>query len=54
MVDSVVLHGAHIGPGVELVRCVVATAARVVGGTRRGSEDRVTLIGPDGTITDRA
>ena len=54
VVDSVVLHGAHIGPGVELVRCVVATGARVVGGTRRGSEDRVTLIGPDGTITDRA
>ncbi len=52
--DSVVLEGAHVGPGVELVRCVVAPGAQVVGGSRRGTDEAITLIGPDGTITDRA
>lgn len=54
VIDSVVLDGVHVGPGVELVRCVVAPGARVTGGSRRGSEDAVTLIGADGTISDRA
>lgn len=54
VLDSVVLEGARIGSGVELVRCVVAAGARVTGGSRRGRDAAITLIGRDGTITDRA
>lgn len=51
--DSVVLDGAEIGSGVELVNCIVAPGAQVRGGAARGSSDAVTLIGPDGKVDVR-
>ena len=51
--DSVVLDGARIGPGVELVNCIVDSGASVTGGSARGSAGVVTLIGAAGTVTDR-
>lgn len=51
--DSVVLDGAVVGPGVELVNCIVGIDAELRGGSQRGSADAVTLIGPDGTIDER-
>ena len=54
VIDSVVLDGARIGPGVSLVNCIVTIGAEVAGGSVRGSVDCVTLIGPDGLIDERA
>ena len=54
VIDSVVLDGARIGPGVSLVNCIVTIGAEVAGGSVRGSADCVTLIGPDGLIDERA
>lgn len=51
--DSVVLDGARIGSGVQLVNCIVGHDAEVRGGSARGSADTVTLIGPDGNIDER-
>ena len=51
--DSVVLDGARIGPGVSLVNCIVDMRADVSGGSQRGSEDAVTLIGADGLVHTR-
>ena len=51
--DSVVLDGARIDEGVELVNCNVDIGAHVRRAGPRGSAGHVTLIGADGTITDR-
>lgn len=51
--DSVVLDGARIGTGVELINCIVDHGAEVRGGSSRGSADAVTLIGSDGNIDER-
>lgn len=53
VVDSVVLDGARIGPGVALVNCIVDMGAQVTGGSQRGTTDAVTLIGADGVIDTR-
>ena len=53
VVRSVLMDGARIGPGVTLTNCIVATGAQVTGGSHRGSEDAVTVIGPDGLVADR-
>lgn len=51
--DSVLLDGAHVGPGVTLTNCIVDIGAHVTGGSARGSEDAVTLIGADGRVHTR-
>lgn len=51
--DSVLLDGAHVGPGVTLTNCIVDVGAHVTGGSARGSEDAVTLIGADGLVHTR-
>ncbi len=53
VVRSVLMDGARIGPGVTLTNCIVAMGAQVTGGSHRGSEDAVTVIGPDGLVADR-
>lgn len=50
---SVVMDGARIGPGVTLTNCIVTTGAQVSGGSHRGGEDAVTVIGPNGLVADR-
>lgn len=51
--DSVLLDGAHIGPGVSLTNCLVDAGAHVTGGSARGSADHITLIGDDGLVETR-
>lgn len=51
--NSVLLDGAHIGAGVTLTNCVVDVGAQVTGGSARGTDDAITLIGSDGKVDSR-
>ncbi|KAA1419788.1 NTP transferase domain-containing protein [Mumia zhuanghuii] len=53
VLDSVLLEGVRVGPGVRLVGVVADAGAEITGGSVRGSDDVVTLVGTDGTVTDR-
>ncbi|MGH1563255.1 glucose-1-phosphate adenylyltransferase family protein [Mumia sp. DW29H23] len=54
VVDSVLLEGVRVGPGIRLVGVVADAGAEITGGSARGSDDVVTLVGPDGTVSGRA
>ena len=47
---SVLLDGVRVGPGVSLVNVVADVGAQISGGSRRGSDSGVTLIGEDGAV----
>ena len=44
------LDGVRVGPGVSLVNVVADVGAQISGGSRRGSDSGVTLIGEDGAV----
>ncbi|WP_262849794.1 glucose-1-phosphate adenylyltransferase family protein [Mumia quercus] len=54
VVDSVLLDGVTVGPGVRLVGVVADAGATITGGSVRGSDDVVTLVGADGNIAERS
>ncbi|WP_040161077.1 glucose-1-phosphate adenylyltransferase family protein [Nigerium massiliense] len=51
--NCVLLDGVRVGAGVELTNCIVDEGAHLDRAGVRGSDDRITLIGPDGLIADR-
>lgn len=48
---SVLLDGVRVGPGVVLENVVADVGADISGGSRRGTQSAVTLIGADGTVS---
>ena len=48
--NSVLLDGVYVGAGVSLVNVVADVGAQITGGSRRGSDKGVTLIGEDGVV----
>ncbi|MBW9204994.1 NTP transferase domain-containing protein [Mumia sp. zg.B17] len=53
VIDSVLLEGVSVGAGVRLVGVVADAGAEITGGSARGSDDAVTLISADGSVSDR-
>lgn len=48
---SVLLDGVRVGPGVILENVIADEGAQITGGSRRGTDDAVTLIGADGLVS---